>query len=104
MFNFDSSVFNVDLIFKKLHEPHLCKEVCSKPLQPDMLVEAVESSCVVHACLLTSPVYLPGLGAHRVPALPLPQCSVRHLHVSSCGGANHHFYEVHYGRGWHDDR
>ncbi|XP_042084847.1 serine palmitoyltransferase 2 [Haplochromis burtoni] len=32
------------------------------------------------------------------------RCGLRHLHVSSCGGANHHFYEVHYGRGWHNNR
>lgn len=62
------------------------------------------NSSVFHAYLLTPPVYLLGLGAYWVPALPFSQCSLRHLHVSSCGGANHHFYEVHYGRGWHSNR
>lgn len=53
---------------------------------------------------LIFPVFLLGLGAHWVPALPLSQCVLRHLHVSSCGGTNHHFYEVHNGRGWHNHR
>lgn len=43
-------------------------------------------------------------GAHQVPAVPLPQRRLRRLHVSSCGGANHHFYEVHYGRWRNIDR
>lgn len=58
-----------------------------------------------YSCILTySSCVSADLGAHWVPALPFSQCSLRHLHVSSCGGANHHFYEVHYGRRWHNIR
>ncbi len=44
------------------------------------------------------------LGFDRLPANSLSQCNLRHLYVASCRGANHHFYEVHYGEGWNNNR
>ncbi len=38
-------------------------------------------------------------GADRLPAAPLSQRPVRHLHVPSCGPADNHLYEDHHGRG-----
>lgn len=54
----------------------------------------------LHCCLQSNNFNVISLsGVDRVPAMPLSQRPIRHLHIPSCGPADNHLYEDHHGRG-----